>query len=532
MKNKKLNVKHYALFVCISALMMAIFSTVAAQSSKPIPPLKPLPKNPKPTPTKKPTSNMTINTVFQPGKSPLVSFRIQFLTGSVDDPNGKEGLSALTSAMLSQGGSKNLTYEQIVAEFYPMAAGFGAQTDKEMTTFVGQTHVDNLPKYYAIIRQMLLEPGFREDDFTRLKQDAINFLKVNLRESNDEELGKERLYNIIYAGTAYENHSIGRVSSLEKLTLQDVKDFYAQNYSQGNLVVGLSGGFDTKFSSALLADFKKLPKGGRKMRKLAAPNLTDGMKIDIVKRETRATAISLGFPIDVNRSFGKDYAALALVASYFGQHRSSNSYLYGQIREKRGLNYGDYAYIEYFPNGMYQFEPAPNLGRKMQIFQIWIRPVEPNNANFTLRAALYEYDKLVKNGLDQKTFEDTRNFLTKYVNILTQTKDAELGYALDSKFYGIGNYNQFMKENLAKLTLADVNKAIKTYLSSNKMRVVMITKDAENLRDEIVKNKPAKINYAAPKPKEITDEDKIIETYPIKVKPNDVTITPVDKVFE
>ena len=268
------------------------------------------------------------------------------------------------------------------------------------------------------------------------------------------------------------------------------------------------------------------------MRKLAAPNLSEGMKIDIVKRETRATAISLGFPIDVNRSFGKDYAALALVASYFGQHRSSNSYLYGRLREVRGLNYGDYAYIEYFPRGMFQFEPDPNIARKMQIFQIWIRPVEPQNGNFALRAALYEYDKLVKNGLDQKTFEESRNFLTKYVNILTQTKDAELGYALDSKFYGIGNYNQFMKDNLAKLTLADVNNAIKTYLSTDKMRVVMITKDAEALRDEIVGNKPAKIAYAAPKPKEITDEDKIIETYPIKVKANDVTITPVDKVFE
>jgi zinc protease len=168
----------------------------------------------------------------------------------------------------------------------------------------------------------------------------------------------------------------------------------------------------------------------------------------------------------------------------------------------------------------------------MQIFQIWIRPVEPQNANFALRAALYEYDKLVKNGLDQKTFEETRNFLTKYVNILTQTKDAELGYALDSKFYGIGNYNQFMKDNLAKLTLADVNRAIKTYLASNNMRVVMITKDAEDLRDEIVKNKPGKIAYAAPKPKEITDEDKIIETFPIPVKATDVTITPVEKVFQ
>jgi zinc protease len=486
----------------------------------------------KTTKTRAKSMNPSIATVFQPGKSPTVSLRIQFLTGAIDDPAGKEGLAALTSAMLSQGGSKNLTYDQIVEQFYPMATGFGAQTDMEMTTFTGQTHVDNLPKYYALVRQMLLEPGFREDDFTRLKQDAINFLKVNLRESNDEELGKERLYNIIYAGTAYENHPIGRVSALEKLTLQDVQDFYAQNYAQGNLVIGLSGGFDTKFSKEIVADFQKLPKGGQKMRKLAAPQLTDGMKIDIVKRETRATAISLGFPIDVNRSFGKDYAALALVASYFGQHRSSNSYLYGQIREKRGLNYGDYSYIEYFPRGMYQFEPDPNIARKMQIFQIWIRPVEPQNANFTLRAALYEYDKLVKNGLDQQTFEETRNFLTKYVNILTQTKDAELGYALDSRFYGIGNYNQFMKENLAKLTLADVNKAIKTYLSSNKMRIVMITKDAEGLRDEIVGNKPGKITYAAPKPKEIADEDKIIEVFPIPVKAGDVTITPVENVFQ
>ena len=518
MKNSKFKIQNSLRLLVFAGLIFSLVFPTFAQ------------KKAAKTPAK--TMNSSIATVFQPGKSPTVSFRIQFLTGSVDDPAGKEGLAALTAAMIAQGGTRNLTYDQIVEQFYPMAAGFGALTDKEMTTFGGQTHVDNLSKYYALISEMLLDPGFREDDFTRLKQDAINFLKVSLRESNDEELGKERLYNIIYAGTAYENHSTGRISSLEKLTLQDVKDFYAQNYSQGNLVIGLSGGFDTKFSAAMLKDFQKLPAGGRKMRKLATPNLADGMKIDIVKRDTRATAISLGFPIDVNRSFGKDYAALALVASYFGQHRSSSSYLYGRIRELRGLNYGDYAYIEYFPRGMYQFEPDPNLGRKMQIFQIWIRPVEPQNANFTLRAALYEYDKLVKTGLDQKTFEETRNFLTKYVNILTQTKDAELGYALDSKFYGIGNYNQFMKDNLAKLTLADVNRAIKTYLASNNMRVVMITKDAEDLRDEIVKNKPGKIAYAAPKPKEITDEDKIIETFPIPVKATDVTITPVEKVFQ
>jgi zinc protease len=206
--------------------------------------------------------------------------------------------------------------------------------------------------------------------------------------------------------------------------------------------------------------------------------------------------------------------------------------LYGRLRELRGLNYGDYAYIEYFPRGMFQFEPDPNLARQQQIFQIWIRPVEPQNANFTLRAALYEYDKLVKNGLSKKDFEGTRQFLMKYVNILTQTKSDELGYALDSRYYGVPDYNQYMKDNLAKLTLEDVNKAIKKYLSTENMRVVMITKDAASLKKEIVENEPGKITYASPKSKEVTDEDQIISVFPITVKDADVTITPVDRVFQ
>ena len=469
--------------------------------------------------------------IFQLGQSPLVTFRIQFLTGSVDDPKGKEGLASLTAAMLAQGGSKKLAYNQIVEQFYPMASGFGWQIDKEMTTFTGATHRDNLPQYYDLISQMLLDPGFRQEDFSRLKDEAINFLKVSLRQNNDEELGKERLYNIIYAGHPYEHHSMGTISSLESVTLQEVRDFYAKNYNRGNLVIGLSGGFDTKFSDKMLSDFGKLPEGKAIARKLPAPKLAAGTKIDIVRRETRATAISLGFPIPVNRAH-KDFAALAVVASYFGQHRSSNSYLYGQLREKRGLNYGDYAYIEYFPRGMFQFDPDPNLARQQQIFQIWIRPVEPQNANFTLRAALYEYDKLVKNGLDKKTFEETRDFLVKYVNILTQTKDDELGYALDSRYYGIANFNEHMKTELAKLTPADVNSAIKKYLATDKMRIVMITKDAEALRDAIVKDTPGTIQYAAPKPDEILAEDKIISTFPINVKAEDVTITPVEKIFQ
>ena len=479
--------------------------------------------------------NADTNTVLLPNRSPLISFRILFMTGSASDPKGKEGLAALTAAMIAEGGSRTKTSAQITEAMYPMATSFDSQVDKEMTVFSGTTHVDNLDKYYALVREMLLDPGFREDDFQRLKEEAINYLKNSLRGGNDEELGKEVLYTMIYPDThPYGHQNVGAVSALERMTLKDVRDFYQANYTRAHLVIGLAGGYPADFPKRVDSDFAKLPTGAidQLSAKLAQPKLEPGTKIQIVARETRSTAVSLGFPINVTRA-DKDWPALAVVASYFGQHRSSNSYLYQRLREARGLNYGDYAYIEYFPRGMFQFQPDANLGRHLQIFQIWIRPVEPQNANFALRAALYEYDKLVKNGLDQQTFEETRNFLTKYVNILTQTKDAELGYALDSRYYGTGDYNSFMKKELASLTLQDVNNAIRKYFgASDTMRVVMITKDAEGLRDGILNNKPSPITYQAPKPPEILAEDKVISTYPIKLRAQDVTITPVTSVFQ
>ncbi|HEX8175050.1 MAG TPA: pitrilysin family protein [Pyrinomonadaceae bacterium] len=475
----------------------------------------------------------SIASVLQPNSAPLVNFRIQFMTGSAFDPPGKEGLAALTAAMLAQGGTRSQTYEQLVTAVYPMglSAPLGWQIDKEMTTFTGASHVDNLDRYYSLIREMLLDPGFRPEDFNRLRDDAINFLKVSLRQSNDEELGKEYLYNLIYAGHPYAHHNMGRVGSLEKLTIDDVRDFYRNHYTQANLVIGLAGGYPAAFTKRMETDFGKLPVGKADRRRFDAPKVDAGTRIEIIQRDTLSTAFSLGFPIEVTRAH-KDWPALAVVASYLGQHRSSNSYLYQRLREARGLNYGDYAYIEYFPRGMFQFTPDPNLGRQQQIFQIWIRPVEPQNGMFTLRATLYEYDRLVREGMSKEAFEATREFLSKYSNILTQTQDARLGYALDSRYYGIQDFNTYMREQLSKLTLEDVNRAVQRYLKSDRMRIVIVTKDAEGLRNAILKGEPSPITYNSPKPKEITDEDKAIESYRVNVKPESVVIVPVARVFE
>lgn len=472
----------------------------------------------------------SIETVTLPSGSPLVTFRILFRTGAASDPAGQEGVAALTAAMLAQGGSREMSYDQIVHALFPMATSIHSQVDKEMTVFTGTTHIDNLEKYYGLLRQMLLDPGWRDEDFRRLKADAINYLRVELRGNNDEELGKEALYLQIYRRShPYGHQNVGTVAALEKMTLDDLKSFYRANYTQANLVIGLAGGFPKDFVEKTQTDFARLPEGSARHLDLPPPTPPRQLRVQLIEKNTRATAISLGFPISVTRS-SPDWPALFLAQTYFGQHRSSEGLLYQRLRELRGLNYGDYAYIEYFPRGMFRFEPDPNLARHEQIFQIWIRPVEPKNGMFALRAALYELDKLVRDGISKPDFERTQEFLSKFVNLLTQTQSAQLGYALDSRYYALPDFNGHVKAALARLTADDVNRAIRKYLRATDLDIVIVTKDAEGMKKAILSGEPSTISYVSPKPKEVLEEDKVIGAYKLDVA--SAGIVPVDSLFE
>jgi zinc protease len=321
------------------------------------------------------------------------------------------------------------------------------------------------------------------------------------------------------------------VAALNKMTITDLQEFYKRHYTQANLMIGLAGGYSPEFLARVKKDFTALPAGEADGFSLTEPAKIGHNHATLVDKDTRSVAWSLGFPIDVKRG-DPDFSALLVMQSWFGQHRLSSGRLYNRMRELRGLNYGDYAYLEYFPRGMYQFEPQPNLGRHQQIFQIWIRPVEPPNAAFALRLALFELNRLVKDGMTQDDFEHTRTFLSKYVNVLTKTKSAELGYAMDSAYYGIPDYNQYVKASLAKLTLDDVNRAIRKHLRADRLQIVGVSKDAEKLKAELTGDAATPIHYNSAKPQEVLDEDKIVEKWPLHLSAADVTVIPVGSVFE
>jgi len=180
---------------------------------------------------------------------------------------------------------------------------------------------------------------------------------------------------------------------------------------------------------------------------------------------------------------------------------------------------------------MFQFFPDTNVARQQQIFEIWIRPVVPANAHMALRIALYELDKMIQNGLTREQFEVTRDYLLNNVYVMTARQDQQLGYALDSEWYGIGEFTSTVRKALQSLTLEQVNAAMTRHLSARGVSAVIITKDAAGLKQALIADAFSPMRYDGEKPKALLDEDQVIGNLKLRLDPARVSITPIADVF-
>jgi zinc protease len=466
--------------------------------------------------------------------SPLVALRILFNVGSKDDPAGKEGLAALTTRMLAEGGTKRYSYDEILERLYPMAAQVGSHSDKEVTVFTGDVHRDKLAEFYDLFYETLTAPRFDPDDFERLREEQLNFVSKILRGNNDEALGKWTLQLALYGGHPYGHVDAGTVSGLTSVILDDVKDFYQRYFAplSARVQIGVAGGADEAFVSQLRKDFRSLPARSPALADLTAAHMPTDLELTIVEKNCIATAISIGFPVDLTRA-DDDFYALAVANSALGEHRTFNGRLMQNMRGKRGLNYGDYSYIENFIQDGGSTFPIPNAPRRQQYFSIWIRPVPHDKAVFALRQAIRELDMFVENGLSEREFETTRNFLLNYSKLWVQTQSRRLGYEMDGAFYGRASLVTELDKRLPTMTHEQVNTAIKKHVQSKNLSVAVVTRDAESFRDAVLSGKPSPLHYDTEgTPADILDEDKLIEAFPLRVNHDRVRILPVERMFE
>ncbi len=470
-----------------------------------------------PTPPAGKTDAPSISIVTLPvPTSPFFSIRALFHVGSIHDSKGKEGIAALTAATVGNGGTVNFTREQVLQKLYPLAGKISFNVDKEMTIFTGEVHQDNLPAFYELFSELLLKPRFDPSDFQREKENQVNYLQNTLRGTKDEALGKEILDGELYPDHPYGHASEGKIGAVNSLTIEEIKEFYSANMTQVRLEIGVAGNFPSDFPDRLRSDFSSLQPGTKAIEKLPAARRIQNIEITIVQKPADASAVSIGCPIDITRS-DKDFYPLMVANAFLGEHRTFVGRLMINMREKRGLNYGDYSYIEHFIEGDERFA-EPNIARRSQDFSIWIRPVKRGHELFSIKQAIRELNILIDKGMTEDEVKEYRQFVVNNSPLWVQTLSRRLGYLLDSRFYGIDDFVKKVQTEVASVKASEVNAAIKKHLQGKNLQVVIVAEKAEELKDDLLKNKDGIITYEKEKvPPEILSEDKIIAKYPLKI---------------
>ncbi len=481
-----------------------------------------------------------------------VVFKFMFKNGSITDPKGKEGLTMLTANLIGDGGTPQYTSTQLKDFLYPMATRVDYSVDKEVTIFTFEVHVDHVNKFYPVMIDLITKPRFDESDFNRIKSNLQNYVEQVIRTSSDEEYSKKALEDLLFRGTNYQHMTFGTVSGIKNITLADCKNQYGSFFKQDNLIVGVAGNYDAALISKLKEDIKKLPAGSPQLPAPGKANSPGGVQVEIIaKQGALGSAIFTGVPLAITRS-SDDFAALMLANSWLGEHRKSYSRLYQKIREERSMNYGDYSYIEWYQNGGGNMLPVPGVPRTSNYFSIWIRPVQIGkglkqqypeladitigHAHFALRMAFKELNEMITKGMSKEDFELTKTFLRSYIKLYTQTPERQLGFLIDSKIYGRKNYINEMDALLAKLTLDDVNKAIKKYWTAENMYVTIITdvSEAEPLAKSLEQNLPSPMSYSnslkEALPSSILKEDDEVANFKLNVK--SVKIVDSNTVFQ
>lgn len=473
-------------------------------------------------------------------ESNKVVIRLMFRNGSISDPKGKEGLTYTTASLVTQGGTRELSNQQIQEKIYPMAAQYSSSVDKEVSIFSFAVHKDFLDKFYPILKGLILTPSFNEDDFKRVKSNQSNYVEQVIRASSDEEYSKKALEDLLFRGTNYQHMIQGTIQGVASITLADVQKHYRNFFTRKNLTIGIAGNYPGSFLEKLKKDLSALPNTQPLIPTPGSARTPDGIQVEIIsKPDALGSAIFTGAPLSITRS-SSDFAALMVANSYLGEHRKSYGKLYDKIRSTRSMNYGDYSYIEWYENGGSNMLPVPGVPRSSNYFSLWIRPVqiaeglkkqyaelkdiETGHAHFALRLAIREIDQLIRNGLSKDDFELTRSFLRSYNKLYIQTLEKQLGFLMDSRFYGRKDYISEMDALLAKLTVEDVNRAIKKYWQVENMFVTIVTDDSEAapLAKSLQENLPSPMSYSnlvrEGLPKEVLKEDEEVARYKLNVK--------------
>ena len=410
---------------------------------------------------------------------PLISTSLIFPAGTIYEPQGKAGLASVTADALMFGAG-NRSKQQIEEELDYVGASIGTWADKETGNISASFAKKDTDLVMGIIKDMLVKPQF----------DAEEWKKLQTRRSAEYDQMKESPRNVIssyydafvFAGHPYAMSSSGTKASLEKLSTDDIRQFYGQ-YDPKQSAMAIVGDFNSKDMKKkvekLFKDWK--PKNAASPVKLTATPAQNGARVLLVnKGDARETTFYIGGP-GIKRS-NPDYVSIQVLNTILGGRFTS--WLNDELRVNSGLTYGARSSF-----GSYK------EGGKFVISTF----TKNESTEEAVDLALKTYGRMHEKGIDEKTLESAKNYVQGQFPPRYETAGSLAGLLTDMYWYGFDeNFINTFQQKVANLTVDEANRIAQTYFPKENLQFVLIGK-AEDLR-EVAKK------WGEVTEKEITDD--------------------------
>lgn len=278
--------------------------------------------------------------------NPIIALELVFDgSGAALDPAGKEGLATLVASLIDEGsGDLDSQAFQGLLEQRSIRLSFDAGLDG----FDGslKTLTENRDQAFELLRLALTEPRFDEEPVGRIR--AQIQARIKSRENDSNRIAGRTFRRLMFGEHPYARPVDGTLESVAAVTRADLEDFVARRFARSNLVIGVTGDIEPGELGRLLDEtFLALP------AEPAAASVADVEPaatgdLVVVEQDVPQSSVVLGHG-GIQREDPDFYAAY--VVNYILGGGSFASRLYEEVREKRGLAYSVYSYLNGLDHG-------------------------------------------------------------------------------------------------------------------------------------------------------------------------------------
>lgn len=274
--------------------------------------------------------------VIDAGAEEVLQLELVFYAGNWFE--NKNLVAASTNFLLKNGTSKKNAF-QLNEHFEYYGSYLNRNCYNETATVSLHCLSKHLEVLLPVVREMLIDSVFPEEEISIYKQNMKQRLNVNLKKS---DFVAGRLIDAYLYG---EEHPYGRYTRFEdfdKVTREEVQGFYKQYYQSGKFILFVGGKVPSNLFALLNQHFGDLNHEPVNVVKL--PSLPASEKKYRVTNDPQGVqgAIRMGiqFPNRHHADFIKAQVLNNVFGGFFGSRLMSN------IREEKGYTYGIYSYLE------------------------------------------------------------------------------------------------------------------------------------------------------------------------------------------